>query len=74
VRNIMASHYVRKAYRTGQRVRMEGLEGEILELTQVSVILETQEGAAWIPARRFLEQVALVIEEEEGEHDLGSSR
>jgi small-conductance mechanosensitive channel len=65
VRNIMASHYVRKAYRTGQRVRMQGLEGEILELNPVAVILDTREGSAWIPARQFLEQVALIIEEEE---------
>ncbi len=64
VRNVMASHYVRKAYRTGQRVRTQGLEGEILEMTQVAVILETNEGVAWIPARHFLETVALVIEEE----------
>jgi small-conductance mechanosensitive channel len=68
VRNIMASHYVRKAYRLGQRVRMQGLEGEILELTQVAVILETGEGTAWIPARQFLENVALVVEEEESAH------
>jgi small-conductance mechanosensitive channel len=64
VRNIMASHYVRKAYRPGQRVRLQGLEGEILELTQVAVIVETGEGEAWIPARHFLENVALVVEEE----------
>jgi small-conductance mechanosensitive channel len=63
VRNIMASHYVRKAYRPGQRVRVEGLEGEILELTQVAVVVETGEGAAWIPARHFMEKVALVVEE-----------
>ena len=68
VRNIMASHYVRKAYRPGQRVRMQSLEGDILELTQVAVILDTGEGAAWIPARQFLENVALVVEEEDSEH------
>ena len=68
VRNIMASHYVRKSYRPGQRVRMQSLEGEILEMTQVAVILETGEGTAWIPARQFLENVALVVEEEDGEH------
>jgi len=67
VRNIMASHYVRKAYRPGQKVRMQGLEGEILELTQVAVIVETGEGEAWIPARHFLENVALLIEEGESE-------
>ena len=64
VRNIMASHYVRKAYRPGQRVRMQSLEGEVLEITQVAVILETGEGTAWIPARQFLENVALVVEED----------
>ncbi|MEN8800890.1 MAG: hypothetical protein ABF297_02845 [Thiogranum sp.] len=68
VRNIMASHYVRKAYRPGQKVRMQGMEGEIVELTQVAVILETGEGTAWIPARQFLENVALVVEEEDSEH------
>jgi small-conductance mechanosensitive channel len=68
VRNIMASHYVRKDYRPGQKVRIQGMEGEILELTQVAVIVETGEGAARIPARHFMENIALVIEEEGGEH------
>lgn len=69
VRNVMASHYVRRAYRTGQQVRVDGLQGEILELTQVAVIVDTVDGEAWIPARRFLENVALIIEEDDGEHD-----
>jgi len=64
VRNVIALHYVRKAYRIGQKVRVKGLEGEILEMTQVAVIVETSEGEAWIPARHFLEGVALVVEEE----------
>ena len=65
VRNVMASHYVRKAYRQGQRVRIQGIEGEVLELTQVDVILATNEGEARIPARHFLENVALIIDAEE---------
>ena len=67
VRNIMASHYVRKAYRPGQKVRISGMEGEILELTQVAVIVETKEGEAWIPARSFMETVALILDEEDGD-------
>jgi hypothetical protein len=58
VRNVIASHYVRKAYRTGQKVRVHGVEGEILEMTQVAVVVETAEGEAWILARHFLEGVA----------------
>lgn len=68
VRNVMASHYVRKAYRPGQRVRLQGLEGEILELTPVAVIIETDTGEAWIPARHFLESIALLVEDEHIEH------
>jgi hypothetical protein len=65
VRNVLALHYVRKTYRNGLRVRVQGLEGEILELTPVAVILETGEGEAMIPGRQFLESVSLVVEEQE---------
>jgi hypothetical protein len=65
VRNVLASHYVRKTYRSGLRVRVQGLEGEILEMTPVAVIMETAEGEAMIPARQFLENVSLVVEEQE---------
>lgn len=64
VRNVMASHYVRTAYQSGQRVRVHDLEGTILEMTQVAVIVATEEGEAWIPARYFLEGVALVLDTE----------
>lgn len=66
VRNVMASHYARQAYRPGQRISFGNIEGEILELTQVAVIIETEQGEAWIPARLFLEQVAVTVEEPEG--------
>lgn len=68
VRNVLASHYVRKAYRPGQRVQVDGLQGEILELTQVAVMVATEEGEAWIPARHFLETVAVILEVKEAEH------
>jgi small-conductance mechanosensitive channel len=65
VRNIMAAHYVRKTYRPGQRIRLEGVEGAILELTAVSVIMETTEGAVVVPARRFNEHAAVILDEED---------
>jgi hypothetical protein len=68
VRNVLASHYVRKAYQPGQRVRIDDLQGEILELTQVSVLVGTSEGEAWIPARQFLEKVSVILEEEGQDH------
>lgn len=68
VRNILASHYVRKAYQPGQRVRIGGMQGEILETTQVAILVGTPEGEAWIPARIFVEQVAVILDDEESEH------
>ena len=65
VRNVMASHYVRKTYRPGQRVRILGIEGEVLELTPVDVIVATGDGEARIPAHQFLDNVALIIDGEE---------
>lgn len=67
VRNVMASHYVRKSYRQGQRVRILDIEGEVLDMTQVDVIVETQDGEARIPARHFLENATLIMYVEESE-------
>ena len=68
VRNVMALHYVRRSYHAGQQVRIGNVQGQILELTQVAVIVDTEEGEAWVPARQFLESVAVIVEGEEGEH------
>lgn len=68
VRNVLASHYVRKAFQPGQRIRINDLRGEILELTQVSVLVGTSEGEASIPARQFLEKVSVILEEEGQDH------
>jgi small-conductance mechanosensitive channel len=65
VRNIMASHYVRKLYEPGQRIRLQNLEGEILEMTPVAIVIDTERGTAMVPARRFLEEVSLTVDEEE---------
>ena len=65
VRNVLASHYVRKAFQPGQQVRIEGVQGEILELTQVSVLVGTEEGEVWVPARQFLDKVAMILDDEE---------
>jgi small-conductance mechanosensitive channel len=67
VRNVLSAHYVRKLYRPGQRVRVQGLEGEIIELTPVAVVLDTPEGSAVVPARVFGEQVSLRLDQAEEE-------
>lgn len=65
VRNIMASHYLRRMYQPGLLVQVGDREGEILELTAVGVLLETENGQAFIPARVFLESGSMILEPED---------
>ncbi|MFC6672104.1 mechanosensitive ion channel family protein [Marinobacterium aestuariivivens] len=60
VSNILASHQLRKLYRVGQQVRIDGTEGEILEITSTAVVLDTAEGRALVPARLFNDSVSLL--------------
>lgn len=69
VRNIMASHYIRHQYQPGLYVKLDQLEGEILELTPVAVLLDTHDGEVFIPARIFMEQASIVFEPEEIDED-----
>lgn len=65
IRNIMASHYIRGQYQPGLNIRVGKLEGEILELTPVAVLLDTESGQILIPARIFMEKASLIVEPEE---------
>jgi small-conductance mechanosensitive channel len=62
VSNILASHYLKRMYKEGHNVRIDGLEGRIERITPVSVILATPEGRACIPAKQFDERVSVLVE------------
>ena len=62
--NIIAAHYVRQSYRTGQRVAVGSFEGEILEITRSAVILDAEEGRTMVPARLFNENVSVLVDRE----------
>jgi small-conductance mechanosensitive channel len=55
VANLIGAHYMRQAFSTGQRVRIGAVEGTILELTAVSIVLESNEGRVSIPAKAYHE-------------------
>ncbi|WP_420468687.1 mechanosensitive ion channel family protein [Panacagrimonas sp.] len=68
VANLVGTHYLRRQFQPGVRVRVGDIEGEILEITPTNVVVETDEGRAHIPARRFAEDVAVLLT---GERDDG---
>lgn len=61
VANILSAHYVHRLYQVGQVIRIDGLEGRIVRITETSVILECAEGDVSIPARTFADQRSTLI-------------
>ncbi len=61
VANLIGGHALRQRYSVGQRVRVAGYEGRILELTDTAVVLETAEGRASLPAKVFNEQPIVLL-------------
>jgi small-conductance mechanosensitive channel len=61
ISNILACYYLRSRYQIGERIRIDNLEGQILEFTSTSLILDTNEGQITIPAKKFNEESSLLI-------------
>jgi len=61
VANLIGAHYLRQAFGVGQRVRIGEVEGTILELTAISVVLETAEGRVTIPGKVFNEEAIVLL-------------
>lgn len=56
VANLIGAQQLQQHYELGQRIRVAGFEGRILQLTPQAVILETDDGRVSLPARIFSEQ------------------
>jgi hypothetical protein len=67
VRNLIGAHYLQQHYRPGQKARIGDVEGEILELTPISVILATDEGRVMVPARLVSDQPSALLSQDPAE-------
>ena len=57
--NTIGAQYARKNCQIGESIKIDDIEGEILEIRQTCIILETKTGRAIIPAKLFQEKVSL---------------
>jgi len=64
VSNLIGAHYLGREYQEGERIRINRIEGTILEITAVAVILETNDGRLTVPARLFSEEAVLLVSKE----------
>jgi len=53
VGNIIGMHYFSSAYRTDDRIRIDGIEGRVVAKSTTNVTLETSEGLVTIPGHLF---------------------
>ncbi len=60
VANIIGAQFVRKHCRIGETLKISGMEGSILEITQTSIVLETKSGRSIVPANLFQREVSAV--------------
>jgi small-conductance mechanosensitive channel len=60
VANLIGAFYLRQALQPGQRVRVGGHEGRIVEITATSLVLETPDGRVLLPARVYHDEAIVV--------------
>jgi len=61
VENLIGGHYLRQAFEVGQRVRVAGHEGRILELNPTGMVLETADGRVTLPGRLYHDEPIVLV-------------
>ncbi len=64
VSNILASYYLHNTYKEGNIVRINNIEGKIIQINSTSVILDTPDGQVSIPAKDFNEYTSVLIKKD----------
>jgi len=60
VANVIGAQYTRRHCRPGDHLRIGAVEGEILEISQASIVVATEGGKAVVPAKQFHEEVCII--------------
>ena len=63
VNNVLATHYVRQTYQIGDTVEFNNLKGHIVQITNVSIVVENDRGQSFIPTSLFLTEQSTRVED-----------
>ena len=58
IANIIGAQNLRKHCRIGEFMQLGTVEGIVIDITQTSIVLDTEKGRSIIPAKLFQEQVS----------------
>jgi small-conductance mechanosensitive channel len=67
VANLIGAHYLRQSLRVGQRVRVAGHEGRIIEVTATSLVLESVDGRVVLPGGVYHDQAFVLVARHDGD-------
>ena len=65
--NLIGAFYLRQAVRIGQRVRVAGHEGRIVDVTVTSLVLETADGRVLLPAKAYHDEAIVLMARQDGD-------
>lgn len=63
VSNLVASYYLSRWYRVGQTVRVGDASGSIVHILPTAVVLRTEAGQLYVPAKAFAEGTSMLVTE-----------
>jgi small-conductance mechanosensitive channel len=67
VANAIGAHYMRQSFRVGEKVRLMGFEGRIIDINATSVVLETAAGRVNVPAGVYSSAAIELLSDERSE-------
>jgi hypothetical protein len=67
VANAIGAHYLRQSFRVGEKVRVTGFEGRIIDINATSLVLETTTGRVNIPAAAYSDGAIELLSDERSE-------
>lgn len=67
VANVLAARHVARLYRTGETIRIDGMQGIVSAIGPTFVTIGTEEGVLAVPAKNFLESASLSVATGDGD-------
>ncbi len=62
MKNMFSSFYSRKNFYEGRKIRLNGMEGTILEIDKISIIYETKDAKVILPSSELLENKVEILD------------
>lgn len=61
VANVLAAHYLQRVYQVGQTIRVDGVEGRIVRITEIALIVDDGDGEVVIPAQQLTRERSTLV-------------